>query len=190
MRARRDQPGSGPGGKPIDGADDMTTTLDWYGCATFRLKTAGLTIFLDAYIDRAENAPGTGLARRRHRQLRLDRRRAFPLRSPLRRRADRRQHERPTDRQLRDRARDGAGRRARRSDDLRGRRRDDRARPGRARLRLSEPALLRVVPRPDGRRRRGLHRRSRGDLAAAARALRRNSRSTSRRGSIRSRSAT
>ena len=28
------------------------TTLDWYGCATFRLRTAGLTVFLDAYIDR------------------------------------------------------------------------------------------------------------------------------------------
>jgi L-ascorbate metabolism protein UlaG (beta-lactamase superfamily) len=39
----------------------MTTTLDWYGCATFRLESAGLKIFLDAYIDRAENAPGTGL---------------------------------------------------------------------------------------------------------------------------------
>ena len=39
----------------------MTTTLDWYGCATFRLQTAGLKIFLDAYIDRAKNAPGTGL---------------------------------------------------------------------------------------------------------------------------------
>lgn len=39
----------------------MATTLDWYGCATFRLETAGLKIFLDAYIDRAENAPGTGL---------------------------------------------------------------------------------------------------------------------------------
>jgi L-ascorbate metabolism protein UlaG (beta-lactamase superfamily) len=39
----------------------MATTLDWYGCATFRLRTAGLTVFLDAYIDRAENAPGTGL---------------------------------------------------------------------------------------------------------------------------------
>ena len=36
-------------------------TLDWYGCATFRLRTAGLTVFLDAYIDRAEGAPGTGL---------------------------------------------------------------------------------------------------------------------------------
>ncbi len=39
----------------------MSATLDWYGCATFRLKTAGLTIFLDAYIDRPDNAPGTGL---------------------------------------------------------------------------------------------------------------------------------
>ena len=39
----------------------MTATLDWYGCATFRLKVAGLTIFLDAYIDRAPNAAGTGL---------------------------------------------------------------------------------------------------------------------------------
>lgn len=39
----------------------MTTTLDWYGCATFRLRTAGLTIFLDAYIDRVEGAAGTGL---------------------------------------------------------------------------------------------------------------------------------
>lgn len=37
------------------------TTLDWYGCATFRMKTAGLEIFLDAYIDRAANAKGTGL---------------------------------------------------------------------------------------------------------------------------------
>jgi L-ascorbate metabolism protein UlaG (beta-lactamase superfamily) len=36
-------------------------TLDWYGCATFRLRTAGLTVFLDAYIDRADGAPGTGL---------------------------------------------------------------------------------------------------------------------------------
>ncbi|MEY2471084.1 MAG: hypothetical protein QOK28_413 [Actinomycetota bacterium] len=37
-------------------------TLDWYGCATFRLKAAGLTIFLDAYIDRAPGAPGSGLS--------------------------------------------------------------------------------------------------------------------------------
>ena len=38
----------------------MTATLDWYGCATFRLRVAGLTIFLDAYIDRAPNAAGAG----------------------------------------------------------------------------------------------------------------------------------
>ena len=37
------------------------SVLDWYGCATFRLQTAGLRIFLDAYIDRAEGAQGTGL---------------------------------------------------------------------------------------------------------------------------------
>jgi L-ascorbate metabolism protein UlaG (beta-lactamase superfamily) len=34
----------------------MTTTLDWYGCATFRLRTGGLTVFLDAYVDRSPNA--------------------------------------------------------------------------------------------------------------------------------------
>lgn len=34
------------------------TTLDWYGCATFGLRTAGLHILLDAYIDRAANAAG------------------------------------------------------------------------------------------------------------------------------------
>jgi L-ascorbate metabolism protein UlaG (beta-lactamase superfamily) len=39
----------------------MATSLDWYGCATFALHTAGLTVFLDAYIDRAPNAAGTGL---------------------------------------------------------------------------------------------------------------------------------
>jgi len=39
----------------------MTTTLDWYGCATFRLRTAGLNIFLDADIDRASGAAGPGV---------------------------------------------------------------------------------------------------------------------------------
>ena len=38
----------------------VATTLDWYGCATFRLRTAGLTVFLDAYIDRIANAAGAG----------------------------------------------------------------------------------------------------------------------------------
>ena len=40
----------------------MSTTLDWYGCSTFCLKTAGLSIFLDAYIDRPIGADGTGLS--------------------------------------------------------------------------------------------------------------------------------
>jgi L-ascorbate metabolism protein UlaG (beta-lactamase superfamily) len=39
----------------------MTVTLDWFGCATFRLGLPGLTVFLDAYIDRAPNSPGSGL---------------------------------------------------------------------------------------------------------------------------------
>ncbi len=39
----------------------MTSTLDWFGCATFRLRTPGITVFLDAYIDRAPNAEGPGL---------------------------------------------------------------------------------------------------------------------------------
>ena len=39
----------------------VSTTLDWYGCATFRLNLPGLTVFLDAYIDRIPSAPGTGL---------------------------------------------------------------------------------------------------------------------------------
>jgi L-ascorbate metabolism protein UlaG (beta-lactamase superfamily) len=38
-----------------------TTTLDWYGCATFRLTIGKLVVFLDAYIDRVPGAPGTGL---------------------------------------------------------------------------------------------------------------------------------
>ncbi len=39
----------------------MRATLDWYGCATFRLTVGELVVFLDAYIDRAEGAAGTGL---------------------------------------------------------------------------------------------------------------------------------
>ena len=34
------------------------STLDWFGCATFRLRTAGLVVMLDAYVDRAEGAAG------------------------------------------------------------------------------------------------------------------------------------
>jgi L-ascorbate metabolism protein UlaG (beta-lactamase superfamily) len=39
----------------------VPATLDWYGCATFRLTIDDLVVFLDAYIDRAPGAPGTGL---------------------------------------------------------------------------------------------------------------------------------
>ena len=36
-------------------------TLDWLGCATFRLTVADLVVFLDAYIDRVPSAPPVGL---------------------------------------------------------------------------------------------------------------------------------
>ena len=40
----------------------MAAQLDWYGCSTLRLQVVELTVALDAYIDRAANAPGTGLS--------------------------------------------------------------------------------------------------------------------------------
>lgn len=40
----------------------MSITLDWLGCATFRLTIDGLVIFLDAYVDRIATAPPVGLA--------------------------------------------------------------------------------------------------------------------------------
>ena len=39
----------------------MSTTLDWLGCATFRLSIDGLVVFLDAYIDRVPSAAPTGM---------------------------------------------------------------------------------------------------------------------------------
>src|SRR5579859_3026058 len=39
----------------------MKTTLDWFGCATFRLTIGELVVFLDAYIDRIDGAAGTGM---------------------------------------------------------------------------------------------------------------------------------
>src|SRR3954466_9672452 len=37
----------------------MATTLDWYGCATFRLSyEGGPVVFLDAYLDRVPGAAG------------------------------------------------------------------------------------------------------------------------------------
>jgi len=39
----------------------MSATLDWLGCATFRLMVGELVIFLDAYLDRVPAAPQVGL---------------------------------------------------------------------------------------------------------------------------------
>lgn len=39
----------------------MTTTLDWLGCATFRLTIDNLVVFLDAYIDRVPSAAPIGI---------------------------------------------------------------------------------------------------------------------------------
>ncbi len=36
-------------------------TLEWFGCATFRLALGELTVFLDAYLDRVPSAPPVGL---------------------------------------------------------------------------------------------------------------------------------
>jgi L-ascorbate metabolism protein UlaG (beta-lactamase superfamily) len=33
--------------------------LDWFGCATFRLRIGELVIFLDAHLDRVATAPRT-----------------------------------------------------------------------------------------------------------------------------------
>jgi L-ascorbate metabolism protein UlaG (beta-lactamase superfamily) len=39
----------------------MTISIDWLGCATFRLKIDDLVIFLDAFMDRVPGAPPVGL---------------------------------------------------------------------------------------------------------------------------------
>jgi L-ascorbate metabolism protein UlaG (beta-lactamase superfamily) len=35
----------------------MKVTLDWLGCATFRLTIGETVVFLDAYMDRVPSAP-------------------------------------------------------------------------------------------------------------------------------------
>lgn len=42
----------------------MATTLDWYGCATYRLTIGELVVFLDAYVDRVPGAAGPRPPRR------------------------------------------------------------------------------------------------------------------------------
>lgn len=37
-----------------------TTTLDWFGCSTYRLTLNDTVVFLDAYIDRIDGAAGSG----------------------------------------------------------------------------------------------------------------------------------
>jgi L-ascorbate metabolism protein UlaG (beta-lactamase superfamily) len=39
----------------------LDATLDWLGCATFRLTLGGLVVFLDAYMDRIPSAAPVGL---------------------------------------------------------------------------------------------------------------------------------
>ena len=39
----------------------MSIKLDWLGCATYRLEVAGLVIYLDTFMDRAEGAPDVGM---------------------------------------------------------------------------------------------------------------------------------
>ncbi len=39
----------------------MDASLDWLGCATFRLQLGQTVVFLDAYIDRVPGAPRTGI---------------------------------------------------------------------------------------------------------------------------------
>src|SRR5256885_16882626 len=39
----------------------MDATLDWFGCATFRLTVGKVVIFLDAYLDRVPSARRSGL---------------------------------------------------------------------------------------------------------------------------------
>jgi len=39
----------------------MTATLDWLGCATFRLDLGSIVVLLDAYLDRVPSAPEVGV---------------------------------------------------------------------------------------------------------------------------------
>ena len=39
----------------------MAVTLDWLGCATYRLRVDDLTLYLDAYVDRVAGAPPVGI---------------------------------------------------------------------------------------------------------------------------------
>ena len=40
----------------------MGPTVEWFGCATFRVRVAGLTLFFDTYLDKAPGVPPARLA--------------------------------------------------------------------------------------------------------------------------------
>ena len=42
------------------GDDQLTVTLDWFGCMTYRLNIDGLVVFLDTFMDRLSSAPDNG----------------------------------------------------------------------------------------------------------------------------------
>jgi L-ascorbate metabolism protein UlaG (beta-lactamase superfamily) len=39
----------------------MSVTIEWFGCATFRVRAGGLTLFFDTYLDKAPGVPTAGL---------------------------------------------------------------------------------------------------------------------------------
>lgn len=39
----------------------MSVTIEWFGCATFRVRAGELTLFFDTYLDKAPGVPSAGL---------------------------------------------------------------------------------------------------------------------------------
>jgi L-ascorbate metabolism protein UlaG (beta-lactamase superfamily) len=39
----------------------MSVTIEWFGCATFRVRAGELTLFFDTYLDKAPGVPAAGL---------------------------------------------------------------------------------------------------------------------------------
>ena len=39
----------------------MSVTVEWFGCATFRVRAGELTLFFDTYLDKAPGVPGAGV---------------------------------------------------------------------------------------------------------------------------------
>jgi L-ascorbate metabolism protein UlaG (beta-lactamase superfamily) len=40
----------------------MTLSIEWFGCATFRVRTGSSTLFFDTYLDKAPGVPSAGLS--------------------------------------------------------------------------------------------------------------------------------